>query len=145
MPQSGRYVGPDLTVSDEPNRAAAVATKSDDHAITPFAAGDNNTAVSYTTHIGAADAIAAGLAKRLARVTAVGADPWAVPVVIVAMAAKADAEIGAAEVYVAAAMGAGCAAGSTPTSGDDSPNPALCWTRRTRPRGRGSRTVSGAR
>ena len=100
-------------MSDEADWAAAVTTEADDDAVTPFAACDDDTAVTYPNNMGAAQTLTAGFANSLARVAAVDAVAWAIVVAetVVTMVSKADAETGTTEVDAAADVGVGCAAG----------------------------------
>lgn len=102
-------------MSDEANWAAAVTTEANDHAVTPFAAGDDNTPVTYADNMSTAQTFAAGFANRFTRVATVGAVAWAIPIAetVVSVVTKTDAETWAAEIDATTDIGIGCAAGGS--------------------------------
>ena len=99
-----------LAMSDKADWAAAVTAEANNHAVAPFAAGDDDAPVTNTDNMGATQAFTAGLANSFARVTAVHTVAWAIPIAETVVS-KTDAETGATEVDAAADVGVGSAAG----------------------------------
>ncbi|MCJ8309591.1 MAG: hypothetical protein HRU27_11405 [Rhizobiaceae bacterium] len=100
-------------MSDKADWAAAVTAEANNHAVAPFAAGDDDAPVTNTDNMGAAQAFTAGLANGFARVTAVHTVAWAIPIAetVVTVIAKAEAESGTTDIDAAADVGVGSAAG----------------------------------
>lgn len=111
-----------LTMSDEAHWAAAVATETDDDAVTPFAACNDNAAMTYPNNMGATQTLTAGFANRFAWVTAVGAVAGAIPITetVVTVVTKAEAETRAADIDAAANVCIGSTAGGSQGTQSDS-------------------------